>query len=285
MRWIASGIGALMILVGAHDESLASVQSSVGPAAGTSPRPGSSRASTNPEQTLSVLQSAAKATIAKPPPTRSCPPDDPNCFTPSAGRTLSGFLRWTSADVNQFWGKRMRAAGFRWVAARSTQIAAGNTARSKCLAGPVAAATPIGPFYCDADGPGAVYLPLSWLKQFLFPRSEFRTRDFALAYIVAHEGGHHLQHVTGILANPKLTSLQIELQADCLAGVWAYSTWARQLLEPGDIEEAVRLARRIGDVPGTPSNDPSAHGSPRQRAAWFRRGYGTGDPDRCRTQR
>lgn len=175
----------------------------------------------------------------------------------------------------------MAAAGKRWVSPRVVPIGGSGTARSTCVGEPITAHSGIGPFYCHADLRGAVYLPLGWLKQFIFPRTEFRKQDFALAYVVAHEWGHHLQQVLGILNRSGLTSLQIELQADCLAGVWAFSAWSRQLLEPGDIGEAIRLARRVGDAPGTPANDPGAHGSPTQRAAWFNRGYNGGNPARC----
>jgi uncharacterized protein len=228
------------------------------------------------------LGQAAPANELDPPPTRACPPDDPNCFTPSAGRTFSGYLAWTSGDIGRFWGGSVRAAGYRWRAARSVQIPTGRRVRSKCASGAITSATSFGPFYCQADGNGAIYLPLAWLKQYIFPRSTFRDRDFALAYVVAHEWAHHLQRVLGILADRRLKSMQIELQADCLAGVWTYSTWTRNLLEPGDIAEAIRLARRIGDAPGTPANDPNAHGSPRQRAAWFTRGYSSGNAGKCR---
>jgi predicted metalloprotease len=111
--------------------------------------------------------------------------------------------------------------------------------------------------------------------------SHWRKKDFALAYVVAHEWGHHLQNVLGILRKSKLKSIQIELQADCLAGVWSYSTWARGLLEPGDILKAIRLARLVGDAPGIPNNDPNAHGSPSQRVAWFKRGYRSGKSAKC----
>ena len=109
--------------------------------------------------------------------------------------------------------------------------------------------------------------------------------NFALAYVVAHEWAHHLQHVLlDVIDNDpaqELKSIQIELQADCLAGVWAYSTWARELLEPGDIEKAIKLAELLGDRPGTSANDPSAHGSAAPRVSWFNRGYLTGKGKNC----
>jgi predicted metalloprotease len=157
----------------------------------------------------------------------------------------------------------------------------GKFAHSKCV-GLVTGST--GPFYCARDRPTKVFLPADSI-QALVLRSHswrrWRKKDFAIAYLVAHEWGHHLQDVLGILRNSHLKSIQIELQADCLAGVWSHSTWARGLLQPGDIPEAIKLAHLAGDAPGTPKNDPQAHGSPQQRAAWFMRGYKSGKAARC----
>ena len=75
--------------------------------------------------------------------------------------------------------------------------------------------------------------------------------------------------------------MKIELQADCLAGVWAYSTWARSLLAAGDVKEAVELARLVGDAPGSPKNDRNAHGTSAERETWFNRGYDTGKASNC----
>lgn len=248
-----------------------------------SPRVALQRMASDPQERLEKLGRPTAARSSKPPPTRACPPTEPNCFIPSAGRTLPDYLRWLGRDADRIWGAAVRSGGYRWLSAREVQVAASQQVRSKCLGGPVTTYSSVGPFYCAADGRGAVYLPLGWLKRFIFPRTEFRKRDFALAYVVAHEWGHHLQRVLGILNNPKLLGIQLELQADCLAGVWAYSTWTRKLLEAGDIPEAIRLARLVGDAPGTPPNDPNAHGSSAQRASWFKRGYDKGDPAKCKT--
>jgi hypothetical protein len=109
---------------------------------------------------------------------------------------------------------------------------------------------------------------------------DFRDRDFAFSFIVAHEWGHHVQKLLGLNNVP---SIRLELQADCLAGVWAYSAWARALLERGDIEEGIRLANSIGDRPGVRRNDPSAHGTRVQRVMWFMRGYNSGKAGTCDT--
>jgi predicted metalloprotease len=90
--------------------------------------------------------------------------------------------------------------------------------------------------------------------------------------------------VLGLLQDPELRSMKIELQADCLAGFWAHSVWARELLGPGDIKKAVALARLVGDAPGSPKNDRHAHGSATQREMWFKRGFESGKAETCIVQ-
>jgi predicted metalloprotease len=153
-----------------------------------------------------------------------------------------------------------------------------------------------GPFYCPADR--RVYIDLSFYD-------ELRRRlgaggDFAQAYVIAHEIGHHVQKLDGTSDQVHLSSrsrqrgatglsVRLELQADCYAGVWAHDAQARNLLEVGDIEEALTAAAAIGDdrlqkqSRGTVSPDSFTHGSSAQRVAWFRRGFETGDPRRCDT--
>lgn len=154
-----------------------------------------------------------------------------------------------------------------------------------------------GPFYCPADQ--KVYLDLSFLDQM---RQLGAPGDFAFAYVIAHEVGHHIQQVTGIAPrmreaqrrNPRREnelSVRLELQADCLAGVWGYH--ARDegavMLEEGDIEEGLRAAAAIGDDrlqerAGQRSQPESfTHGTSEQRASWLRRGLTSGDPDQCDT--
>jgi predicted metalloprotease len=232
-----------------------------------------------PQQGLSRLSPGAPADPNKPPPTRPCP--DPPCFEPSAGRTPAAFLNWVGDDVGSYWRKRLGAASLRWHAGREVVVRHGKTARSAC-GGEITAS--MGPFYCAKDTPPALFLPVDGLRGLVLRTPNWRhwkKKDFAFAYVVAHEWGHHLQNVLGILHKSHLKSIQIELQADCLAGVWSYSTWARDLLEPGDIPKAVRLARLAGDTPGTPKNDPTAHGTAAQRAGWFKRGYESGTAAKC----
>jgi hypothetical protein len=113
---------------------------------------------------------------------------------------------------------------------------------------------------------------------------DFRERDFAFSLIVAHEWAHHVQKLLGLYQkNPPTPTIRLELQADCLAGVWAFSAWERSLLEKGDIQEGLRIASYVGDLPGTPPGDPDAHGTPKQRMLWFMRGYVGGNGSSCDT--
>ncbi len=162
--------------------------------------------------------------------------------------------------------------------------------QSGCGMAPAAA----GPFYCPLDE--RVYIDLSFFDEL---SDRFGAPgDFAQAYVLAHEIGHHVQHVLGIneevrraqQANPRQAndlSVRIELQADCLAGVWGHT--ARGLLEPGDVEEGLTAAAAIGDdrlqrqSTGTVNTDKFTHGSSAQRVEWLRRGLQSGDPNVCDT--
>ena len=156
----------------------------------------------------------------------------------------------------------------------------------------------VGPFYCPGDQ--QVYIDLGFFDQL---KNRFKAPgDFAQAYVIAHEVGHHIQTLLGIssrvhAARKKLSktegnklSVQQELQADCLAGVWAYhANSARQLLETGDVEEGLTAASAIGDDTlqkqsrGYVSPDSFTHGSSAQRVKWFKIGLASGDMNRCDT--
>ena len=144
-----------------------------------------------------------------------------------------------------------------------------------------------GPFYCPVDE--KVYLDLGFFD-------EMRTRfaasgDFAQAYVITHEIGHHVQKILGIEKHSRADSVAVELQADCYAGVWAHSTSQRNILESGDIEEGLNAAAAVGDdrlqkMSGRSVNpDSFTHGSSQQRASWFRRGYESGRIEDCDTFR
>ena len=154
----------------------------------------------------------------------------------------------------------------------------------------------VGPFYCPTDG--NVYLDLDFFKT-------LETRlgasgDFAQAYVIAHEIGHHVQNQLGISDKvhqaPERArggagglSVKLELQADCFAGIWAHGSGQRDLLEGGDLEEAMTAAASIGDdrlqkmQTGTVQPESWTHGSSAQRVSWFKKGFASGNPEDCNT--
>ena len=159
------------------------------------------------------------------------------------------------------------------------------------------ASAAMGPFYCPVDR--KVYLDLSFFRDM---RSKLgASGDFAEAYVIAHEVGHHVQNLLGILGKVQQAKrglgrvaanklqVRVELQADCLAGVWGNRN--RHLLEAGDLEEALNLAAAIGDdrlqkkARGYVVPDSFTHGSSEQRMRWFKRGFDTGDIRQCDTFR
>ena len=153
----------------------------------------------------------------------------------------------------------------------------------------------VGPFYCPADQ--RIYLDLTFFDE--LGRRFGAEGDFAQAYVIAHEVGHHVQNLLGIsdevrARQQRLTaddanelSVRLELQADCLAGVWGASH--RDLLEPGDVEEGLGAAAAIGDdtlqrrAGGEVQPESWTHGSSAQRVRWLRRGLDSGDPASCDT--
>jgi predicted metalloprotease len=150
----------------------------------------------------------------------------------------------------------------------------------------------VGPFYCPRDG--SVYIDLDFYRDL---RDRFGAPgDFAQAYVIAHEVGHHVQNVTGTMervapgqSGPTSAAVRVELQADCYAGVWGHHARQRNLLEAGDIDEALNAAAAIGDdrmqrkTQGQVVPESFTHGTSEQRARWFRIGFETGDPRQCDT--
>ena len=135
----------------------------------------------------------------------------------------------------------------------------------------------MGPFYCSQNS--TVYYPLSWTDP--SGQTPAEIGDFAVAVILAHEVGHHVQNLTGAFADPNVFTIQLELQADCLAGLWGRSVYEEGLLEPGDVGEALQIAANAADLPGTPAEDPNAHGTEAQRTDAFFTGYESGDAAQC----
>jgi predicted metalloprotease len=155
------------------------------------------------------------------------------------------------------------------------------------------AQTASGPFYCPGDA--KVYIDLGFYDE--LSRRFGAPGDFAQAYVLAHELGHHVQDLLGTFRQVQTTqgasggSVRLELQADCYAGIWAYTTKDRNLLDPGDIDEGLKAASAVGDdriqqMQGQAVNPESwTHGSAAQRADWFRRGFQSGRLADCDTFR
>jgi len=138
----------------------------------------------------------------------------------------------------------------------------------------------VGPFYCQLDR--KVYIDLTFYEEL---RRRFGAPgDFAQAYVIAHELGHHVQNLRGLLGHDEVSSVKVELQADCLAGAWARSADARGLVEVGDLDEALHAAAQIGDdtiqrkTRGRVQPETFTHGSAAQRSSAFRQGYQGGAP-------
>jgi predicted metalloprotease len=201
---------------------------------------------------------------------------------------LRDFVAFVVDDVQDSWVRSFAEADRRYEPTKLVLFTQATT--SGC--GQASAQT--GPFYCPADR--KVYLDLGFFRDL---SSRFGAPgDFAQAYVIAHEFGHHVQNILGITGdvqrgqqeNPDEAndlSVRLELQADCLAGVWAYSAYEENLLERGDLEEGLGAAAAVGDdrlqsQAGAEVNPETwTHGSSEQRVDWFRRGYESGDPNSC----
>jgi predicted metalloprotease len=205
---------------------------------------------------------------------------------------LADFVSVVLADTEDTWSQEFRQQGGRYTPPKLV-IFDGKVSSACGLA-----QAAMGPFYCPNDQ--KVYVDLAFYRQL---RQQLGAPgDFAQAYVIAHEVGHHVQHLLGIdqqvqRAQRRLPqreanqlSVRLELQADCLAGVWARHTDSqRATLEPGDIEEALNAASRIGDdtlqrqSSGRVRPDSFTHGSSAQRQRWFARGLQSGSMDACDT--
>jgi predicted metalloprotease len=223
------------------------------------------------------------------------PPPSPGVEAPatSSGRDeLRDFVSVVLADTEDTWRQLFRRMNREYREPKLVLFT--GAVQSECgMAGEA-----VGPFYCPADH--KLYLDLSFFRAL---RDRFGAPgDFAQAYVIAHEVGHHVQTLLGIServmaqrqradrAVANALSVRQELQADCLAGVWAYNAnQARQILEQGDLEEALAAASAIGDdrlqqrVQGRVVPESFTHGTSAQRVRWFRRGFGSGDLRQCDT--
>jgi predicted metalloprotease len=237
----------------------------------------------NPATLLSLLNGDGQpVTNSAPAPNTAADPNDPQV----------DFVRAVLGETEDVWGVYFKGMGKVYTPPKLV-LFSGQVGSACGLAN-----TAAGPFYCPGDQ--KVYIDLSFYRQLA---TEFGAPgDFARAYVIAHEVGHHVQNLLGITdaaaqaerragrTGANQVSVQIELQADCFAGVWAaQANQARKILEPGDLEQGLQAASSVGDdtlqkrSQGTVVPDSFTHGSSAQRVRWFRRGYESGKIDNCDT--
>lgn len=202
---------------------------------------------------------------------------------------LKDFSAYVFTDSQGVWRRAFKQEGRPW---KDAQVVFYSDAVSTGGCGNATSA--VGPFYCPADR--RIYLDLSFYEE--MERQLSAGGDFAWAYVIAHEMGHHVQNMGGIadqVARAKREesesrneiSVRNELQADCLAGVWASTVFDQ--LEPGDLDEAINASEAVGDdrlqgrSGGRVNPDSFTHGTSAQRREWFKTGYESGNPARCDT--
>jgi len=234
---------------------------------------------TNPLALLNMVEEVApQQTQAVP---TGAPSNDP----------AAEFIAVVLADTEETWGRVFSSAGRQY--REPVLVLFEDQVRSACGS----ASSASGPFYCPNDQ--KVYLDLSFFRE--LDRRFGAPGDFAQAYVVAHEVGHHVQTLLGInrqvqeaqqgggsRAGANALSVQLELQADCLAGVWGHHANKKQLLDADDVDEGLNAAAAIGDdrlTGGRVSPESFTHGTSQQRATWLRRGLQTGDFNSCDTFR
>jgi hypothetical protein len=216
----------------------------------------------------------------------------PQTQRPPANDRMAQFVSVVLADTEDTWGSLFRQMGRTYVEPKLVLFS--GAVQSACGY----ARSAVGPFYCPADQ--KLYIDLSFYRDL---QNRYQAPgDFAQAYVIAHEVGHHVQNQLGISskvhamqsrvdrAQANQLSVRLELQADCFAGIWANrANRSRQILEEGDIEEALNAASSIGDdrlqsqAKGYVVPEAFTHGSSAQRVRWFKRGIQTGDPAQCNT--
>jgi len=250
----------------------------------------------DPSQLLRILQELDGSSVSV-----DGPPDAeyPSSGAPGSGAPagpagddqLADFVSVVLADTEKTWSGLFAQSGERYRPPRLVLFT--DAVDSACGLGSSA----MGPFYCPADE--KLYIDLGFYDEL---RDRFgATGDFAQAYVIAHEVGHHVQNLLGIQermepmgnmrrgAAANADSVRLELQADCLAGVWAHHANRSDLLDPGDIDEGLRAAAAIGDdriqrmSHVSVSPESWTHGSSAQRARWFRQGFENGSVSQCDT--
>jgi uncharacterized protein len=205
-------------------------------------------------------------------------------------RDLKAFSKYVFSNTLDTWTRLFKDEGKPFERAKEVLY------RDAVSTGCGNASSAVGPFYCPSDQ--RVYLDLSFYHD--METQLGAPGDFAWAYVIAHEVGHHVQEQLGTSAevtrmersNPSdrnALSVRLELQADCYAGVWAHTVFAAGDLEKGDIREAIRAAGAVGDdrlqrrAGGQVNPDSFTHGTSEQRTSWFNRGRASGSPDDCDT--
>ncbi|MCX8996538.1 zinc metallopeptidase [Rhizobiaceae bacterium BDR2-2] len=215
----------------------------------------------------------------------------PGSSAPPANDEMTQFVRTVLADTEDTWSGIFQAAGETY--REPVLVTFSGQTSSAC--GMASVAT--GPFYCPGDQ--KVYLDMDFFRQL---QQQFgASGDFAQAYVIAHEVGHHVQNLTGILpkfnqarrsmseADANRMSVRVELQADCFAGIWGRFTDQKGILESGDLEEALNAAHQIGDdtlqkrSQGYVVPDSFNHGTSAQRMRWFKQGFDSGRVSACNT--
>lgn len=211
---------------------------------------------------------------------------------PPADDQMARFVSTVLADTEDTWGPIFRDSGATYIKPKLV-LFTGQTPTA-CGTGDTAS----GPFYCPGDQ--KIYIDLAFYQTM---RDRFRvSSDFAQAYVIAHEVGHHVQHISGIMdkvdqarrsgseKQANAISVKLELQADCFAGVWAFhADRARSILEEGDVASALKAASAIGDdalqrqSQGHVVPDSFTHGTSAQRVRWFQRGIQGGQLNDCNT--
>lgn len=208
----------------------------------------------------------------------------------NANDPVKKLIRVVMADTEDAWGQVFKEQGKTYVPPKLVMF----SGRTDTACGP--GDTGSGPFYCPADS--VVYIDPQFYT--LMKQRLGAPGDFAQAYVVAHEVGHHVQNQLGIMAkleqakqrNPKTAnplSMRLELQADCFAGVWAKRTETkRKMLEAGDLQEAINAAAAVGDdklqaQSGRVRPETFTHGTSEQRMTWFKRGFEGGNINNCNT--
>lgn len=235
----------------------------------------------NPMTVLNVLSGGSSPT-SQPAPAQHPPADD----------RMAQFVATVLGDTEDVWGKVFTQGGATYQKPKLVLFRGATS--TACGQGQAA----MGPFYCPADQ--KVYIDLAFYET--LKNQLGAPGDFAQAYVIAHEVGHHVQNLLGISTKMdqmrgrvseteyNALSVRLELQADCFAGVWAnHAQEARQVLEAGDVEEAMNAAARIGDDAlqgargGTVVPESFTHGTSAQRQRWFNNGLKNGSVKRCDT--